>query len=368
MSVWAKRSIAILAVAVIAAVFAFVFPGITGGDPHLRADKEFLEGLNCEFGHDYECADSQYRKAISIYTGDSRYYTHLARLQRLQGNYAESIETYKQAKEIDPSNESVLPGLNMTISQQATQTAMPADGLPLEARELKNPPLPESIYPIFDEEFGIVEGVAAMSGEPDDHIAYEIVDSEAYSGRYSLLVTWTKKSLRWAGILLWFESSNDPLRAANGQMRSIDLVPPSDYAIQFFAKRGEASTISPLQQSSLMDKSITLKFQDQNILITESIGNQAVYIYDYDSDHPHVPDGRLKLSDGDWQEFCLPLERFDTDRWIDLDYQDFPEADRQFNWSNVKQINIDADFISTEGAIYIDAMRIIRASDCTPYP
>jgi hypothetical protein len=258
------------------------------------------------------------------------------------------------------------------VSQQATQTALPPSisNQPVASLDNTYKPIlmmPESIFPIFDEDFGIIGSVSTESGSEDDNIRYEIVDDEAYSGRYSLLIYWNKYPGNWASVILHFDAHNDPARALAGQMASIDLFPPSDYAIQFYAKRGEASIRDSQSPGTLMDKSITLKFQDQNLLIKQSVGNQAVYIYNYDSGHP-IPDGRLKLHDGDWQEFCLPLEKFNTDQWVKDVYVDFTEEDRLLNWSNVKQINIDADYHSAEGAVYINAMRIIRVSDCVPYP
>lgn len=372
-----KRIIGILLALVILAVMMFAFSGIIGTDPHIRADREFLRGVNCEFDFDYLCAVTRFEKAISIYPNDSRYYTHLARVQRMQGKFADAIGNYQKAKEVDPSDESVLPGLSQTINEQATQTAMPLSSSPLLQPEIRHPALPESVYPIFDEEFGIIASVLPISGSAEDHIQYDIVDTDAYSGRYSLLISWTKFSQHWASVILAFDSHPDPERAGVGQLRSIDLSPPSNYAIQFFAKRAEASVLTEPNAAgiSLLNKSITLKFQDQNIFFKESIGNQAVYLYDYYRDdatpspYQDIIDGRLKLPDGEWQQFCLPLASFVTDYWIAHDvYKDFPHEDKVFNWSNVKQINIDADFFSTEGSVYIDAMRIIRATDCTPYP
>jgi tetratricopeptide (TPR) repeat protein len=372
-----KRIIGILIALVLVAIIVFAFSGIIGTDPHIRADREFLAGVNCEFSYDYLCAQAQFEKAISIYPNDSRYYTHLARVQRMQGKFGDAISNYQKAKQVDPSDESVLPGLSRAINEQATQTAMPLSSSPLQEPALRNPVLPESVYPIFDEDFGIIKSVLTVSGSTEDHIQYEIVDTEAYSGRYSLLISWTKFPQHWASVILAFDNHPDPERAAIGQLRSIDLSPASDYAIQFFAKRGEASVLTEQNPAgiTLLNKSITLKFQDQNILFKESIGNQAVYLYDYNRDdatpspYQDIPDGRLKLPDGEWQQFCLPLASFVSDFWIAEDvYKEFPAEDKVFNWSNVKQINIDADFFSSEGAVYIDAMRIIRVSDCTPYP
>jgi hypothetical protein len=366
-----KGIMGVLAFFVILAIVIYAFSGIIGVDPHLRADKAFLQGVNCEFRQDYNCARDQFEKAIAIYERDSRYYVHLANLQGLQGNYSDAISTYMLAKEVDPSDENVLPGLDKVVSQQATQTALPpSSSQPVISTDTAYRPIlkqPESIFPIFDEDFGIIGSVSAEPGTVGGNIRYEIVDDEAYSGRYSLLISWNKFSGDWASVILHFDTHNDLARALAGQMTSIDLSPPSNFAIQFFAKRGEASTRDPQESGTLMDKSITLKFQDQTLLFKESVGNQAVYSYAYDTDHS-IPDGRLKLSDEDWQEFCLPLENFKTDLWVDKGYTDFPQADRKFDWSNVKQINIDADFYSTEGSVYIDAMRIIRASDCVPYP
>lgn len=348
----------------IAAILVFVIPGITGTDPHVYADKIFLKGANCEFKQDYPCAITQYQLAIKTYKQDSRYYTHLAQVQRKQGDYAAAIKTYQRAKEINPSDENVLPGINLAISQQATQTAQPL-AQPAAIPTLLSVPLPESVFPIFDEDFGIIGHVTALTEAAEDNIGFVIVEDQAYSGKRSLLISWQKFSQHWASVVLGFDSHDDPLKAAMGQMTSINLSPPSKYAIQFFAKRSTQSTFS--SGSTLMNGSITVKFQDQNILIEESVGNQAIYIYQYDSGHL-ISDGRLKLIDGDWQEFCLPLDKFSTDQWITEKYKNFTEADRTFDWSNVKQINIDADFFSVEGAVYIDAMRIIRASDCVPYP
>jgi len=363
------KIISVLLFLFIAAILIFVIPGIMGTDPHIYADKIFLKGANCEFKQDYTCAIAQYQFAINTYKQDSRYYTHLAQVQRKQGDYAAAIKTYQKAKEVNPSDENVLPGLNLAISQQATQTALPPaqQGVvqPAAIPTVISTPLPESVFPIFDEDFGIIGHTTALTEAAEDNITYAIVEDQAYSGKRSLLISWQKFNQHWASVILGFDSQGDSTKAAVGQMTSINLFPPSKYAIQFFAKRSRQSTFS--SGFTLMDGSITVKFQDQNILIEESVGNQAIYIYQYDSKHL-ISDGRLKLIDGDWQEFCLPLDKFSTDHWVTEKYKDFTEADRIFDWSNVKQINIDADFFSTEGAVYIDAMRIIRASDCMSHP
>lgn len=368
MNASSKRIIGILIALVIVAVLVFAIPGIIGMDRHLRADEDFEKGVNCEFAQDYPCAEAQFNKAIDIYPDDSRYYTHLADVQRLQGRFAEAIQNYQKANQIAPSDENVLPGLLLAQNQQATQTAMPLSASPVPEGELRSPALPEAIYPIFDEEFGIAKSVLTLSGTGNRNIRYEIVDNESYSGKSSLLIAWEKRDGEWASVILAFDSQTQQERAVSGQLKSINLTPIGDYAIQFFAKRGPASILgNRLKQGTLMDDSITLKFQDQNTLIQESIGNQAVYLYNYDS-RIEVLDGRLKLHEGGWEEFCLPLASFHTDYWVDVFHSDFPEQNRVFDWSNVKQINIDADFHSEDGAVYIDAMRIIRASDCTPYP
>ena len=364
----------VIFVVMVVAVLVFVLPALNGRNAHFKANKLFNEGVVCEFNNDYACAIDRYQQAISIYGQDSHYYIYLAELQVKQGNYSDAIKNYQLAKGIDPSNEIVLPELNKAISQQATQTAL---YLPLlgeatptieNAGKTSAPPTPlsEAIYPIFDEEFGIIKGIATVSESSDDNIKFEIVNGEAYSGNRSLLITWNKDYRHWASLVLGFDSGNDPKKAAAGQMTSINLLPPADFAIQFFAKR--ARPFQSMLGSTLMDGSITLKFQDQNVLIRESLGNQAVYIYNYDANNL-IPDGRLRLAETGWQEFCLPLAKFDTDYWIKDDkYANYPETDRRFDWSNVKQINIDADWFSTDGAVYIDAIRIIRASDCIPYP
>jgi len=364
----------VIFVVVAVTVFVFVLPGIAKRDAHLKADKLFDDGLACEFHGDYVCASDNYQQAIAVYGQDSRYYVYLAQLQIRQGDYSDGIANYQKAKAIDPTNESILPAMQDAIHQQATQTALsltvsqesaPVPGV-AGGTTVRATPLPEAVYPIFDEDFGIVKSVFAVSESSDDAIKYEVVDNEAYAGKYSMLITWQKFYQHWASLILAFDSDTDLQRAAAGQMVSINLSPPSDYAIQFFAKRETPFVANT--GSTLMDDSITLKFQDQNLLFGESLGNQAVYIYKLDPNYDFIPDGRLPLVATGWQEFCLPLDKFDTDYWIKQEYANYSPAERQLDWANVKQINIDANFYSTNGSVYIDAMRVIRASDCTPYP
>ena len=381
-----KWILPVIIIIMIAVVIYFVYPGITSGDAHLQANKLFNEGAACEFRQDYTCAMERYQQAIAMYGKDSHYYVFLADLQARQGKYAEAIDNYIKAKSIDPANESILPGLNNALKLQATQTALSrpttqnsptALSLPASqsfptatrlsaATQVQSRPQPEAIYPIFDEEFGIIKWMATISQSLDDNIKYEITNQDAFSGKYSLLVSWHKNEKHWASLVLGFDSDNDPKKATAGQMASINLAPPSDYALEFFAKR--ARPFEMRMASTLMDDSITLKFQDQNVLFHESLGNQAVYIYKLDPNGGFIPDGRIPLNAMGWQKFCLPLARFDTDYWIKETYESYSEADRQFDWSNVKQINIDANFFSVDGAVYVDALRIIRASDCAPFP
>jgi tetratricopeptide (TPR) repeat protein len=109
---------------IVAIVLVFVLPGITRNNDHLKANQFFTEGLACELSKDYACAIDRYQKAIALYGQDSNYFIYLAHVQMSQGDYAESIENYQKAKAIDPSNESILPGINKVISLQATQTAL----------------------------------------------------------------------------------------------------------------------------------------------------------------------------------------------------------------------------------------------------
>jgi hypothetical protein len=209
-------------------------------------------------------------------------------------------------------------------------------------------PLAEDIISIFDESFGIIKSVTLASQSPADEIRYKISEEEAYSGTHSLLVSWKKQPGKWASVILGFDPDiSNRTRSEVGQMTVLDLTPPYKYAIQFYAK-------------GVGGESFVLKFQDQNLLYERSLGNQAVYIYGTQLD------GLMKLTN-DWQEFCLPLARFDTDDWIKKQYPNFTNRDWQFDWSKVKQINIDSGIDFPQGGIYIDAMRIVQASDCEPY-
>jgi len=262
----------VIFIVTIVVVLAFVLPGITSQAAHEKANKLLNEGIACEFYGDDACAIEHDQQAIAVYGEDSRYYTSLAQIQIKQGNYSDAIKNYQKAIEIDPSNDTILPELNKAIGLQATQTAayLPA---PLESTlpvametmtAVPPTPLPEAVYRIFDEEFGIIKSEMTVSQSSDDNIKFEIVHDEAYSGKQSLLITWHKLPGDWASGLLGVDSDiSNSKKAAAGQMASINLSPPSAYAIQFFAKRAESS-INGYDDNALMDDSIALKFQDQN--------------------------------------------------------------------------------------------------------
>jgi tetratricopeptide (TPR) repeat protein len=366
-----KRSsivmIGVIVTVMIIAVLYFSYPGLSGKDPHLQANKTYDQGIICENNEDFACAIVSYQKAVKLYAGDPRYYFRLAQVQTRLGDYSAAMNNYQLAKILDPSNPNVLPAFDRAMSLQATQTAtympLPTQTIPaitptaeiLFSATPSNTPTPpvQIVKSIFDEEFG-VPGVMTAAESPDDKIKYKISSEEAYTGKYSLLVSWEKQYQHWASLILAFDPDIGNFQKAQaGQMAVLNLAPPSDYAIQFFVK-GVA-----------VYESFTLKFQDQNLLIKESLGNQAVYIRIGPAGKP-IPDGRFVILGTDWQEVCLPLAAFDTDTWIKDDkYRGFTPRDKQFDWSKVKQINIDSDFSNPTGAIYFDDIRIIRASGCT---
>jgi tetratricopeptide (TPR) repeat protein len=365
-----RSSILIIAVIIsvmLIAVLYFSLPGLSGNDPHLRGNRFFDQGITCENNEDFACAADRYQQAVKLYDRDPRYYFHLAQVQTRLGQYSAAMNNYQLAKSLDPSNPNVLPGFNRAMSLQATQTATylplpmqtrpanPVNGEALLTATPSETPTPSVhvVQSIFDEEFR-VPGVMTAAQSPEDTITYKISSEEAYTGKYSLLVNWSKQNQHWASLILGFDPEiGNAQKAQAGQMAVINLAPPSDYAIQFYAK-GVSNY-----------ESFTLKLQDQNLLIKESLGNQAVYIRDSPLGTP-IPDGRFIIYGTDWHPFCLPLAAFDTDYWITaVEYRSFTPKDKQFDWSRVKQINIDSDFFLPEGAIYLDDIRIVRASDCT---
>ncbi len=362
----------LVVIVVVGVVALFVGSGFLGAAAHRNAEALFKQGAACEYQKDDECAIARYQKAIKLYGRESKYYLYLANVQARQGDYGDAITNLRIAKEVDPGNTSVLPAVTEMFRKSATQTAQssPYSSVQMVNIPFESPshPLPKAVFPIFDEDFGIVKGALTLSQAPQDQISYDIVDNEAYSGKRSIRLQWHKNIQEWASLVLGFDALDDPLKAQNGQMASINLSPPSQYALQFFARRGR-----PVELNSFMlyrTDSITLKFQDQNVLIQQSTGNQAVYYWKEVSNGGFIPDGQLPLPQTGWQEFCLPLDRFKTDWWIDQNeqYKNYSEAERQFDWSNVKQINFDANFFSTDGAVYLDDIQIIRATDCVPYP
>ena len=98
-----------------------------------------------------------------------------------------------------------------------------------------------------------------------------------------------------------------------------------------------------------------VKTQDQNLAIRDSIGNQIVM--------------RVELKD-DWQEYTVNLADLLPDDWITpslcpqlsgtVDSKCSNSILFNFDWSRVKQINFDMPFLSTEGTIYLDEIKIIE--------
>jgi Tetratricopeptide repeat len=372
------RSIAVLALVLVVmavVILVFVVPGITKNDAHMKANLLFNQGAACDLKGDTACAIDFYQKAIALYGEDSKYYVFLAQAQTEQGNYTEALKNYLKAKDLDPSNEAIMPEVTRMAARQASGSASSAANPP------GNVALPEALFPIFDEEFGVVREPFAVSESPQDQITWEVTGEDAYTGSHSLKIGWNKMYQEWASIVLAFDPARIPPQAA-GPNGTINLSPPSDYAVLFFARR--MYPFDPYRGLMLVFDSLIFKFQDRNVLIKESGGNQVVYnylldpdwrgnqagyVYKLDPNKGFIVDGHIPLPVEGWQEICLPLSRFKTDYWInDVDYKNLPEQERQFDWTSVAQINLDAGFFTVNSGVYVDALRIVRASDCTPFP
>jgi hypothetical protein len=181
------------------------------------------------------------------------------------------------------------------------------------------------------------------------------VPGNVYEGRSSLQLKWNKDSGTWASLVIGFDPNiADADRARAGAMLSLTLDPRSknDYRLEFAVKKEGPVVKYPPQDF------MRIKLQDQNLIISESIGNQLVCHIDLTQE---------------WTIYSIPLGEFGTDPWIIENYanrdptlfRSRPSLD--FDWSRVKQINFDVPYYASgNGTIWLDNIRLVRKdSDST---
>lgn len=174
------------------------------------------------------------------------------------------------------------------------------------------------------------------------------VPGNLYMGKNApaLEIDWVKEAKTWDSLIIGFdERLADKSVAQAGEL--ISLANPEDYRLEFVIKAGPGLHLWD-------DDFLRIKLQDQNILISESIGNQLVC--------------HIRVSD-DWVAYSLPLTEFVQDRWI---YKNFEAASPAiwgghpslvFDWARVKQINFDMPYNAHgQGLLMMDDIILVRSA------
>ena len=304
----------------------------SGELPHKKADSLFAEGLKCENKialvsiteeerkKSRECAITNYEEAIQAYDKDWRYFFRLAEIVA-EENSQKAIELYLTANRLNPSEPGPSAGINSIIEYYETDVFF-----------VKN------CYDIFTE----TTSPTFMIKQPNTDSAYFQIANRYYypptpkREANSIQLHWEKEEKQWASLILGIdEQIAETERALVARMSHLDLSQPNQYALQFAILGTEGQ------------EQITVKFQDQNVLIQESLGNQVCHDI---------------LASTIWELHCIPLTNFKIDPWIKKEYGDTHKLD--FEWENIKQINFDPHYYSESGTVYLDEIRIVQVSEC----
>lgn len=302
--------------------------------PHQTANDLYTSGRECEdkmalvstSEEEYkilkECAIKKYEQAIEKYTKDWRYYYRLAEVVT-ETDTLRAIDLYVAAIKLAPSETG------------------PPNGIKYVA-DLSNPDTitVDRSNDIF-REISIKESEYTLESRETETILIESENANKYynlppaTDNLSIQLKWEKEPKQWASLIFGLDTDiHDSTRATKGGMTYLDLSHPEKYALQF-AIRGVVG-----------QEKITIKFQDQNIIIRESIGNQVIHEV---------------TAKTEWKLYCVPLNNFTVDTWV----QELYGNDHEFQWKNIKQINFDPYYDSKSGTVYLDEIRIVEVSECT---
>ena len=304
----------------------------TGWTPHQRANKFFSAGRECEDNMSSiefkdnereqarECAITNYKEAIRIFKKDWRYHFRLGETL-IDYDRQQALDAYLTAFELAPSEPGPADGVRRILNLVEAEVIQVGDGYDIFTAGV---PYPNVFVSKESEDIELIVGTSDR---------YYFPSSE---DKRSLQIRWKKNNNQWASMIFGFDQQiTDITRALEADMKRLDLSSPQNYALQFALLGVEGG------------EGIRVKFQDQNILITESLGNQVVFSV---------------VAETSWRLYCIPLSEFRNDPWIQKNYQ--TNGMIEFNWTDVKQVNVDPLFESTSGTVYLDEVRIVRVSAC----
>lgn len=222
-------------------------------------------------------------------------------------------------------------------------------------------PVPEKIKVgdqilLYDDQFRVPYFAVHGDNVARFDVNESYVPANVAVGASSVQLEWQKNSGTWASLVFGFdpeiENRQKALEGGFISLGEIDQFNLDEYALAFRLK-GKGVQGSPGVYPELKD-TLSIKFQDQNLAIQESIGNQVFY--------------EVTITDS-WEEYSIPLSKFYFDeQWItdavcplELDFMTCKESSLfYFDWSRVKQINFDVPFYSTSGIIFLDEIKIIH--------
>jgi hypothetical protein len=159
-----------------------------------------------------------------------------------------------------------------------------------------------------------------------------------HSGEKALRLQWDKPSDKWASLIIGFDLDiQNRDKAMIGQMKrlGIDESTKDSYRLEFWIMGAEGG------------EAIAVKLQDQNPVITESIGCQV---------HEYI------VASSEWKTISIPLPEFYLDYWIREKRYRWYKRFLKFEWDGIKQINFDPYFYSDSGIVYLDNIRLAKVA------
>ena len=174
------------------------------------------------------------------------------------------------------------------------------------------------------------------------------VPGNLYMGKNApaLEIDWVKDAETWDSLIIGFdEHLADKSVAQAGEL--ISLANPEDYRLEFVIKAGPGLHLWG-------EAFLRIKLQDQNLLISELIGNQLVC--------------HIRVSE-DWVAYSIPLTEFVQDTWV---YEKSTLSSPAvwgghptlvFDWTRVKQINFDVPYHAHgQGLFMMDNIKLVRSN------
>jgi hypothetical protein len=316
---------------IVVGVVVVVYLGTRAKTAPPEAVAEFVAGAQCERQAEdaqaqpvlrqqsRDCAIEHYRAAIGLFPSDWTYHYRLGEMLVQAGRpeyRADALQAYFEALRLKPDEPGPYEGiraLNETVQRETVVI--------------------EDRYVIFDDNFR-GSYMALPEGSPPFVTVTDTL-ANVRVGTRALRYEWSKGGQEWSSLILGIDSNLGDLTRAQAASLTGIQISRDDYALHFFIRSGSG------------DEYLTIKFQDQNMLIRESLGNQVV-------------NGVVATTR--WEEHCLPLNTFYVDGWIQSKYGQ--AVNLAFDWANVKQVNLDAPYFATQGSVYLDQIEIIRTADC----